>query len=81
MIDKNNIDKIIKEEKKILRSKSKNYRKNFSKIENFIEKEILQIENLKKSAENIIPEISFKDLSSNLSEFKNEVKSAYFPKD
>ena len=74
MIDINNIDQLIKEEKKILRSKSKNYRENFSKIENFIEKEIVQIENSKKSAENIIPEINFKDLSDNLYEFKNELK-------
>ena len=74
MIDKKNIEQLIKEEKKILRSKSKNYRENFSKIENFIEKEIVQIENSKKSAENIIPEINFKDLSDNLYEFKNELK-------
>ena len=74
MIDIKNIEQLIKEEKKILRSKSKNYRENFSKIENFIEKEIVQIENSKKSAENIIPEINFKDLSNNLYEFKNELK-------
>jgi len=74
MIDKKNIEQLIKEEKKILRSKSKNYRENFSKIENFIEKEILEIENSKKNLENIIPEINFRDLSSNLSEFKSEVK-------
>ena len=74
MIDIKNIEQLIKEEKKILRSKSKNYRENFSKIENFIEKEIAQIENSKKSAENIIPEINFKDLSDNLYEFKNELK-------
>ena len=74
MIDIKNIEQLIKEEKKILRSKSKNYRENFSKIENFIEKEIVQIENSKKSAENIIPEINFKDLSDNLYEFKNELK-------
>ena len=74
MIDVKNIEQLIKEEKKILRSKSKNYKENFSKIENFIEKEIVQIENSKKSAENIIPEINFKDLSDNLYEFKNELK-------
>ena len=74
MIDINNIEQLIKKEKKILRSKSKNYKENFSKIENFIEKEIVQIENSKKSAENIIPEINFKDLSDNLYEFKNELK-------
>ena len=74
MIDIKNIEQLIKEEKKILRSKSKNYKENFSKIENFIEKEIVKIENTKKSAENIIPEINFKDLSNNLYEFKNELK-------
>ena len=74
MIDINNIEQLIKEEKKILRSKSKNYKENFSKIENFIEKEIVQIENFKKNKKNIIPEINFRDLSSNLTEFKNEVK-------
>src|SRR6056300_585561 len=74
MIDIKNIEQLIKEEKKILRSKSINYKENFSKIENFIEKEIVQIENSKKSAKNIIPEINFKDLSDNLSEFKNELK-------
>ena len=74
MIDIKNIEQLIKEEKKILRSKSKNYKENFSKIENFIEKEIVQIENSKKSAKNIIPEINFKDLSDNLSEFKSELK-------
>ena len=74
MIDVKNIEQLIKEEKKILRNKSKNYKENFSKIENFIEKEIVQIENSKKSAENIIPEINFKDLSDNLYEFKNELK-------
>ena len=74
MIDIKNIEQLIKEEKKILRSKSKNYKENFSKIKNFIEKEIVQIENSKKSAKNIIPEINFKDLSDNLSEFKNELK-------
>ena len=74
MIDIKNIEQLIKEEKKILRSKSINYKENFSKIENFIEKEIVQIENSKKSAKNIIPEINFKDLSDNLSDFKNELK-------
>ena len=74
MIDIKNIEQLIKEEKKILRSKSINYKENFSKIENFIEKEIVQIENSKKSAQNIIPEINFRDLSDNLSEFKNELK-------
>jgi len=73
MIDINNIDQIIKDEKEILRSKSKDYKENFSKIEKFIESEILQIESLKKNKQNIIPEINFRDLSSNLSDFKNEI--------
>jgi len=75
MIDSNNIEELIKEEKKILQDKSKNYKENFSKIENFIKKEILHIEASKKSGSDIIPEISFKDLYSNLIEFKNEVKN------
>ena len=74
MIDINNIDQIIKDEKEILRSKSKDYKENFSKIEKFIEAEILQIENLKKNKKNIIPEINFRDLSSTLLDFKNEIK-------
>jgi len=73
MIDINNIDQIIKDEKEILRSKSKDYKENFSKIEKFIESEILQIESLKKNKQNIIPVINFRDLSSNLSDFKNEI--------
>ena len=73
MIDINNIDQIIKDEKEILRSKSKDYKENFSKIEKFIESEILQIESLKKNKQNIIPELNFRDLSSNLSDFKNEI--------
>ena len=64
MIDINNIDQIIKDEKQILRSKSINYKENFSKIERFIETEILQIENLKKNKQNIIPVINFRDLTS-----------------
>ncbi|MBT3777656.1 MAG: hypothetical protein HOF83_06410, partial [Pelagibacteraceae bacterium] len=63
MIDLNNIEEVIKEEKKILRNKSKNYKENFFEIKNFIEKEILHIETLKKNGINIIPEINFKDLS------------------
>ena len=73
MIDINNIDQIIKDEKEILRSKSKDYKENFSKIEKFIESEILQIESLKKNKQNIIPVINFRDLSSNSSDFKNEI--------
>ena len=75
MIDLNNIEEVIKEEKKVLRNKSKNYKENFSEIKNFIEKEILHIETLKKNGINIIPEINFKDLSSSLIEFKKEVKN------
>ena len=41
MIDINNIDQIIKDEKEIF--KSKDYKENFSKIEKFIESEILQM--------------------------------------
>ena len=66
MIDINNIDQIIKDEKEILRSKSKDHKENFLKIEKFIESEILKIESLKKNKQNIITEINFIDQSSNL---------------
>ena len=40
-----NYDQDIIEAKKILRSKSKNYKENFKKIEKFIEKEVQEIKN------------------------------------
>ena len=54
-----NYDQDIVEAKKILRSKSKNYKENFKKIEKFIEQEVQEIKN---STSSIVPEINFKDL-------------------
>ena len=44
-----------------LRNKSKDYVLNFKKIEEFIKKEITEIEILKNSSKSIIPEISLNE--------------------
>ncbi len=54
-------DQIISSKKK-LRNKSKDYVLNFKKIEEFIKKEIAEIEILKNSSKSIIPEISYDEL-------------------
>ena len=46
-----------------LRNKSKDYVLNFKKIEEFIKKEITEIEILKNSSKSIIPEISYDDVT------------------
>ena len=46
-----------------LRNKSKDYVLNFKKIEEFIKKEITEIETLKNSSKSIIPEIFFNELN------------------
>jgi len=74
MIDLNNIQEIIIQEKKNLKSKSENYKENFLQIEKYITSEILKIEDLKKNNQNIIPEVKFDDLNLNLEEFKLKVK-------
>jgi len=74
MIDLNNIQEIIIQEKKNLKSKSENYKENFLQIEKNITSEILKIEDLKKNNQNIIPEVKFDDLNLNLEEFKLKVK-------
>jgi len=74
MIDLNNIEEIIIQEKNTLKNKSKNYKENFSQIEKFITDEIIKIEKLNKNNQNIIPEINFDDLKLNLKDFKLEVK-------
>ena len=45
-----------------LRNKSKDYVLNFKKIEQFIKREIAEIEILKNSSKSIIPEISYDEL-------------------
>ena len=74
MIDLNNIQEIIIQEKKNLKSKSENYKENFLQIEKYITSEILKIEDLKKNNQNIIPEVKFDDLNLNLEELKLKVK-------
>ena len=46
-----------------LRNKSKDYVLNFKKIEEFIKKEIAEIEILKNSSKSIIPEIFYDELN------------------
>jgi len=63
MKNKESFDQDIIHSKKILRSKSKDYKKNFQTIENFIKQEVEEIEKLQKNNSPIIPEINFKDLN------------------
>ena len=74
MIDLNNIDEIIIQEKNNLKNKSKNYKENFLEIEKFITDEIIKIEELNKNNKNIIPEVKFDDLKLNLKDLISEVK-------
>ena len=75
MIDLEKIEKKIIKEKKFLRDKSQNYNNNFLNIQKYIEKEIINIEELKKNNLNIIPEINLNDLESNSEKFITEVKN------
>ena len=74
MIKLDNIEGKIIKEKKYLRNKSKNYKDNFLKIQKFIEKEILDIEELKKNNFNVIPEVNFDELTTHPKKVVNEVK-------
>ena len=74
MIDLDNIEEIIIQEKNYLKNKSKNYVENFLEIEKFITDEIINIEELNKKNENIIPEVKFNDLKLNLEDLTSEVK-------
>jgi hypothetical protein len=74
MIDLDNIEEIIIQEKNNLKSKSKNYIENFLEIEKFITDEIISIEELNKNNKNIIPEVKFDDLKLNLKDLTLEVK-------
>ena len=74
MIDLDNLEEIIIHEKNNLKSKSKNYIENFLEIEKFITDEIINIEELNKKNENIIPEVKFDDLKLNLKDLTLEVK-------
>ena len=59
------INNLIIVEKNRLRKKSKDFVKNFQKIEDYIKKEVDEIQNLKNSLKSIIPEISFNQLQNN----------------
>ena len=74
MIDLDNIEQIIIQEKNYLKNKSKNYVENFLEIEKFITDEIINIEELNKNNKNIIPEVKFDDLKLNLRDLISEVK-------
>ena len=74
MIDLDNLEEIIIQEKNNLKSKSKNYIENFLVIEKFITDEIISIEELNKNNKNIIPEVKFDDLKLNLKDLTLEVK-------
>ena len=74
MIDLDNLEEIIIQEKNNLKSKSKNYIENFLEIEKFITDEIINIEELNKNNKNIIPEVKFDDLKLNLKDLTLEVK-------
>ena len=76
MIDLDNIEEIIIQEKNYLKNKSKNYEENFLEIEKFITDEIINIEELNKKNENIIPEVKFNDLKLNLKDLTSEVKKS-----
>jgi len=70
MFEKIDIEKV-KEE---LRNCSINYRKNFTKIEKFIENEIHEILNLKENNKSIIPEISFNQIYQNKTKVIEDIK-------
>ena len=74
MIDIENIEKKIIKKKIFLRNKSQNYKNNFLNIQKYIEKEILNIEELKNNNLDIIPEINFNDLETHSENFITEVK-------
>ncbi|MDA1181265.1 MAG: DUF1479 family protein [Proteobacteria bacterium] len=74
MIDLDNIEEIIIQEKNYLKNMSKNYVENFLEIEKFITDEIFNIEELNKNNKNIIPEVKFNDLKLNLRDLISEVK-------
>jgi hypothetical protein len=66
-------NKIISE-KAHLREKSRDFIKNFEKIESYIEREVTEIENLKNSEKSIIPEINFKELSNHNEEIIRNIE-------
>ncbi len=70
----NNFETEIIKSKKILRNKSKDYKKNFERISDFIKSEINEIKKFKENNLSIIPEVNFNDLSNNNEENINQIK-------
>ncbi len=70
----NNFDTEIIKSKKILRSKSKDYKKNFEKISDFIKSEVNEIKKFQEKNLSIIPEINFNDLSNDNEKNINQIK-------
>ncbi len=70
----NNFETEIIKSKKILRNKSKDYKKNFERISDFIKSEINEIKKFKEKNLSIIPEINFNDLSNYNEENINQIK-------
>lgn len=70
----NNFETEIIKSKKILRNKSKDYKKNFERISDFIKSEINEIKKFKEKNLSIIPEVNFNDLSNNNEKNINQIK-------
>ena len=63
--DPKKIDNKIIQSKQFLRSRSNNFEKNFINIENYVKKEVQEIENLIKKNKKIIPEVDYQDIVNN----------------
>lgn len=70
----NNFETEIIKSKKILRNKSKDYKKNFERISDFIKSEVNEIKKFKEKNLSIIPEINFNDLSNYNEKNINQIK-------
>ena len=70
----NNFETEIIKSKKILRSKSKNYKKNFEKISDFIKSEVNEIKKFQEKNLPIIPEVNFNDISNNKEKNIDQIK-------
>ncbi len=70
----NNLANQIVLTKKKLRKLSKNFKKNFISIENYLKNELNEINRLKKLSKNIIPEIKYEELSLYNTEILDQIK-------
>ena len=74
MIKIEEVDNRIIESKKKLKSLSNDYKNNFLNIKNYIEKEVIEVENLLNKKLSVIPEINFNELNQNILYLKNEIQ-------